>query len=30
LKNDGEPVSTEDLDKFLQLLVGEDINKALK
>lgn len=30
MRNDGEPISTEDLDKYLQLLVGEDINKALK
>jgi len=30
LRNEGEPISTEELDKYLTYLVGEDSNKALK
>jgi hypothetical protein len=30
LKNDGEPITAEELDEFMQLLVGEDAQKALK
>lgn len=30
MRNEGEPISTEELDKYLTYLVGEDSNKALK
>jgi len=30
MRNEGEPITNEELDQYLQLLVGDDVNKALK
>ena len=30
MKTQGEPIEEKDLDYFLQLLVGDDVNKELK